>query len=148
MSQANSRQTASKLSTNSLHPLPSSLRNSPAHTTDDPTTSPTVATPGGKRSPWKHPPPWSKLYRKLQQHSATPLHTSTIDALHTGTDSLGSASTDSRALVTEWPENSPEIPETPAVALEDVQREEDDHSHDGNILFHFVRPWLAETDKN
>jgi len=55
-----------------------------------------------------------------------------VDGLHTGTNSLGSTSTaikspprDSRALVAERPDISPEIPETPAVAFEDMRREED-----------------------
>jgi hypothetical protein len=67
------------------------------------------------------------LYRKLQ-----------VDALYTGTDSSRSPSTelepapkDSRAFVTERPENSPEIPETPTITLEKVARKEDYHSEDG-----------------
>ena len=42
---------------------------------------------------------------------------------------------------------SPAIPETPAVVLEDVRRGGDDHSHDGNIAFIFIRPWSTETNK-
>jgi hypothetical protein len=67
------------------------------------------ATPGGKKSLWKNPLLWSTLCSRLQQHSATPRHTPTVDALHAGTDSLGSALAefeplkDSRALVIEWP---------------------------------------------
>jgi hypothetical protein len=100
-----------------------------------------------------------ELYYKLQQHSATPLHNQpTVEALHAGTDSLESTSTelecppkDSRGPVAERPENSPEVPETPTVALESVRRGDDDHSDDGNTLSHFrgyltvggSGPWLT-----
>lgn len=40
---------------------------------------------------------------------------------------------DSRASGTEEFENSVEIAETPEVALEQVRRDKDDHSDDGNI---------------
>ena len=97
---------------------------------DGPTASSAVVTTGRKPYPWKNVPPWSPLYYKLQQHSATPLHNQpTIEALHAGTDSLESTSTelerppkDSRGSVAERLENSPEIPETPIVALESVRR--------------------------
>src|SRR2546423_15407685 len=76
---------------------------------------------------------WSKLYDKLQQQ-----------ALHAGTNSLESTSTDferplkdSSGPLAGQPENSPEIPETPTVALESVRRGGDDHSDDGNTLSHF-----------
>jgi hypothetical protein len=79
------------------------------------------------------------LYRKLQQRSDKPLDDPSVDALHTGTDSFRSPSTelepapkDSTAFVTERPENSPEIPETPEITLEKMRREGDDHSEDGN----------------
>jgi hypothetical protein len=79
------------------------------------------------------------LYRKLQQRSDKPLDDLSVDALHTGTDSsrflsteLEPAPKDSRAFVIERPENSPEIPETPIVALEEMRREENDHSENGN----------------
>jgi hypothetical protein len=94
------------------------------------------------------------LYHKLQQHSPTPLHNQpTVEALHAGTDSLESASTelerppkDSRGSVAERPENSPEIPETPTVALESVRRGDDDRSDDGNSLSHFRGHCSTETD--
>jgi hypothetical protein len=113
-------------------------------------------TPGRKPYPWKNVPRWSKLYDKLQQHSATPLHNQpTVEALHAGTDNLESASTeferppkDSRGLVTERPENSPEIPETPTVALKSMRCGDDDHSDDGNTLSHFRGHWLTETDRS
>jgi hypothetical protein len=99
-------------------------------------------TPGRKPYPWKNVPQWSKLYGKLQQHSATLLHNQpTVEAPHAGTDSLESASTelerppkDSRGPVAERLENSPEIPETSTVALESVRRGDDDHSDGGNTL--------------
>jgi len=54
--------------------------------------------------------------------------------------------------VAERPENSPEIPETPTVALESVRRGDndhgdDDHSDDGNTLSRFRGHWSTETDK-
>jgi hypothetical protein len=62
-----------------------------------------------------------------------------VDALHASTDSPRSsliefepALKDSRAPVTERVESSLEIPETPDVALEKIQSEEDSHSEDGN----------------
>jgi hypothetical protein len=79
------------------------------------------------------------LYRKLQQRSDKPLDDPSVDALHTSTDSSRSPSTelepapeDSKAFITKRPENSPEIPETPIIALEKMRREEDDRSEDGN----------------
>ena len=57
------------------------------HTADDLTTYATVTTPGRKSYPWKSVPRWSKLYDKLQQQ-----------ALHAGTDSLKSTSTDFERL--------------------------------------------------
>ena len=78
-------------------------------------------------------------------------------ALHAGTNSLESTSTDferplkdSSSPLAGQPENSPEIPETPTVALKSVRRGGDDHSDDGNTLsvsLIFVdtgRPRLAE----
>jgi hypothetical protein len=62
-----------------------------------------------------------------------------VDTLHAGTDSPGSPSTvfrpatkDTRALIAEGFEISPEIAETPEIALEKMGCEEDDHSDDGN----------------
>jgi len=107
------------------------LRKSPSHTADDLTTSTTVATPGRKSYPWKNVPRWSKLYDKLQQHSATPLHNQpTAEALHVKSISteFGRPPKDSRGPVAEQPENSPEIPETPAVALEGVRRGDDEQT--------------------
>jgi hypothetical protein len=112
------------------------------YTADDLTTSIIVATPSRKSYPWKNVPRWSKLYYKLQQHSATLLHNQpTVEALHAGTDSLESISTelecppkDSRGPVAERTRNSPEILEILIVALESVRRGDDDHSDDGNTL--------------
>jgi hypothetical protein len=74
-----------------------------------------------------------KLYDKLQQQ-----------ALHAGTNSLEPTSTDferplkdSSGPLAGQPENSPEISETPTVALKGVRRGGDDHSDDGNTLSHF-----------
>jgi hypothetical protein len=53
---------------------------------------------------------------------------------------------DSRGPVAERAENSPEIPETPTVALESMRRGDDDHSDDGNSLSHFRGHWSTETD--
>ena len=113
---------------NSLRFSPSS-RKFPAHTADDLTT---CTTPGRKLYPWKNVPRWSKLYDKLQQQ-----------ALHAGTNSLESTSTDferplkdSSGLLAGQPENSPETPETPTVALKSVRHGGDDHSDDGNTLSH------------
>jgi len=120
---------ASTLSPNSLRFSPSSLRKSPVHTADDLTTCTTVATPGRKLYPFKNVPRWSKLYDKFQQQ-----------AVHAGTDSLEPTSTDSKRLPKNSsgpsvgePENSPEIPETPAVALESMRRGGDDHSDDPEV---------------
>jgi hypothetical protein len=70
-----------------------------------------------------------------------PLDNLSVDSLHIGTDSSSSPLTelepapkDSRAFITKRPGNSPEIPETPIIALEKMRREEDDHSEDGNTL--------------
>ena len=52
----------------------------------------------------------------------------------------------SRAPVTERVESSLEIPETPDVALEKIQREEDDHSEDGNTP-HIYGRWSTATDR-
>jgi hypothetical protein len=99
-------------------PPPSSLPDLLAHTADDLITSSIAVTPGKKKRPR-----WSPLCRKLQQRSDKPLNDLSVDALHTGTNSsrsssteLGSASKDSRAFVTKQSENFPEIPETPIIA--------------------------------
>jgi hypothetical protein len=59
--------------------------------------------------------------------------------LHVDTNSSRSPSTrlglvpkDSRAFVTKQPGASPEIPETPIIALEKMLCEEDHHSEEGN----------------
>jgi hypothetical protein len=116
---------------------PSSLQKSPAHTADHGASS-TAVTHGGKNYPSKNVPHWSPLHRKLQEHSTTP-HSPTAGALHTDTDSPTSNSTevepapkDSTVPIVERPEISPEIPETPAAALEDMRRKEDNNSDDGN----------------
>ena len=74
-----------------------------------------------------------------------------IDALHADTDSSQSPSIelapkDSRAPVTERVESSLEIPETPEITLEKMQREENSHSEDGNTPSHLYagRPRLTE----
>jgi hypothetical protein len=111
------------------------------HTADDLTTYATVTTPGRKSYPWKNVPRWSKLYDKLQQQ-----------ALHAGTDSLKSTSTDFERLPKDssgplagQPENSLEIPETPIIALESMRRGGDDHSDDGNTLS--VSPIFVDTGR-
>src|SRR2546421_11901017 len=110
------------MSPDSLRFSPPSLRKPPAHTTDGLTTCTTVVTPGKKPYPWKNVPRWSKLYGKLQQQ-----------ALHAGTDSLESISTDFERSPKDpsgplagQPENSPEIPETPIVAPESMRRSGDE----------------------
>jgi hypothetical protein len=94
------------------------------------------------------------LYRKLQQLSDKPLDDLSVDTLHTGTDSSRSPSTelepapkDSRAFVTKRPENSPEIPETPIIALEEMRRKEDDHSDDGNTPSYAYGHWSTATNR-
>jgi hypothetical protein len=52
--------------------------------------------------------------------------------------SIEPAPNDSRAPVTEQVESSLEIPETPEITLEKMQREEDSHSEDGNTPSHFI----------
>jgi hypothetical protein len=91
------------------------------------------------------------LYGKLQQRSDKPLDDVSVDALHTGTDGSRSFSTelepapkDSRAFVTERPENSPEIPETPTVALEEMRRGD---SEDGNTPSHAYGHWSTATNR-
>ena len=83
---------------------------------------------------------WSPLRRKYQQHSTASPYDLTADALYVGTDDLITPSAevepllqDCRAVVVERVEMSPEIPETPAVALKEIRDKEDDHSDDGNI---------------
>jgi hypothetical protein len=82
------------------------------------------------------------LYHKLQRHSDKPLDNPTVDALHADTDSPRPPSVefelalkDSRAFITERVESSLEIPETPEVALEKIQREENSYSEDGNTSY-------------
>ena len=75
-----------------------------------------------------------------------------VDALHAGTDSSQSPSIepapkDSRAPVTERVESSLEIPETPEITLEKMQREEDSHSEDGNTPSHLYGRWPTATDR-
>jgi hypothetical protein len=81
-------------------------------------------------------PHWSLLYRRLRQRSNRP-HNPTIDALHASTDSLRSASVEiepppenSTAPIVERPAIWPEIPETPALTLENMRNEEDNNSYD------------------
>ena len=64
-----------------------------------------------------------------------------VDELHAGTDSPRSSSIefepapkDSRAPVTELVESSLKIPETTEITLGKMQREEDNHSEDGNTV--------------
>ena len=75
-----------------------------------------------------------------------------IDALHADTDSSQSplielAPKDSRAPVTERVESSLEIPETPEITLEKMQRKEDSHSEDGNTPSHLYGRWPTATDR-
>jgi hypothetical protein len=75
-----------------------------------------------------------------------------VDALHAGMDSPQSPSIepapkDSRAPVTERVESSLEIPETPEITLEKMQREEDSHSEDGNTPFHLYGRWPTATNR-
>ena len=77
-----------------------------------------------------------------------------VDTLHAGTDNLQSLSIefesapkDSRVPVTERVESSLEIPETPEITLEKMQREEDSHSEDGNTPSHLYGRWPTATDR-
>jgi hypothetical protein len=79
-------------------------------------------------SPSGHCPP------KANGHSDKPLGNLTVDTLYAGTDSPTPSSSefepapkDSGAPVTEQFESSLEIPDTLAVVLEMMRREEDDH---------------------
>lgn len=85
----------------------------------------------GRITLWQNVPHWPPLYRKLQQHSTAPTYNPTLDALYTDTDSPRSNSTEfepspegSTVPVAERPKISPEIPETPTDALENMQPEE------------------------
>jgi hypothetical protein len=67
----------------------------------------------------------------------------TVDTLHAGTASPTSPSSefepapkDSGPPITERFESSLEIPETPAIGLEMMWREEDDHGDNGNTPSH------------
>jgi hypothetical protein len=42
---------------------------------------------------------------------------------------------------------SPEIPEIPAAALENIRSEQDGHSNDGNPLYRLYCLWSTETDR-
>jgi hypothetical protein len=103
---------------------PPSLIKSPAYTADDLATSSTAATPGSKKSPWVNVPPWSPLHRRLEQRSDKPLDNLTVDALHPGTDSSRSPSTEL--------EPAPKDSEAPVTE----RHEEDDHGDDGNTPSH------------
>lgn len=46
----------------------------------------------------------------------------------------------------EQPKNSPEIPETPTVALKNMRRWEDDHSEDGDTPSDLYGRFLPATD--
>lgn len=90
----------------------------------------------------------------LQQRSNKPLDNPGVDALHTGTDSSRSPSTelepaprDSRAFITKRPENSPEISETPVIALGKMRHEKDDHSGDGNPPSHAYGRWSTAANR-
>jgi hypothetical protein len=92
------------------------------------------------------------LYHKPQLHPTTSLHNPTIDTLHAGSDSRGSILTelepppnDFRALAIELSKISP--PETLVIALENISREQDDHSNDGNAPSHLRQFWSTETDR-
>jgi hypothetical protein len=69
-----------------------------------------------------------------------PVHNSTPDTLRASSGSLGPTLTglepskEYGVLAAELSEILPEIPETPAGALENIRREQDDHSDDGNTL--------------
>src|SRR5271156_5633282 len=69
----------------------------------------TVVTPG--RNLRTNPLESSPLHRKLQQQTVSAFYDPTTNPLYAGTNSLGSTSTE----------------------FEDVRREDDDHSDDGNI---------------
>jgi hypothetical protein len=134
------QQAAARSPTDSVPLSPSSLPKSPTHTADDLTASSTAATPGRREHPRVNPPPWSKLYHKLQEHSDKPLDNLTVDTPHASLTSppseLKPAPKDSGPPVTERLESSLEIPETPAVALEMMRCEEDDHGDNGNTPSH------------
>jgi hypothetical protein len=68
-----------------------------------------------------------------------------------GTDSLRLHSTEvgpsPQALIAEGPKVSPEIMETSAVALEEMQREEGYYKDDGNALYYRRERWSIEIDR-
>ena len=89
-------------------------------------------------------PEWSLLHRKL--HSVPPrlFIIQPLIRSQAGTDSIRSIPTEfepppnnSTALTTERSEISPEIPETPTVAVDSVRHEEND-SDDDNNSFSFM----------
>jgi hypothetical protein len=76
----------------------------------------------------------------------------TVDTLHAGPDSRGSTLTELepppnefRVLAVELSEISPEIPETQAIALENIRREQDDHSNDGKYSLSFMLILVKES---
>ena len=84
----------------------------------------------GRKSPWKNPPPWSPLHHRLQQALNPPPSETDAYAFHPDADNADLFLTTSEpppelaeALIGQ-PEDSPEIPETPAAAVESVQHEE------------------------
>src|SRR5277367_6019446 len=97
--------------------------------------------------------PWSPYIPKLHRSPIEPLSEPPSCARRADTDNAEpilttseSAPRDSRAFVIEQPKNSPEIPETLTVALENV-RHEDDHSEDGNTPSHACGRWSTATDR-
>jgi hypothetical protein len=131
-------QATSSLSTRFLWPLPTSSHE-PTHST--PSSCPAAALLGRKKSLWKKiPPPWALSHDKIQQ-ALNPSPQPPLDALRSALDHAEPTLTasepepeEARALIGQ-PGDSPEIPETPAVAFDDVRSEEDDHSDNGSGRF-------------
>jgi hypothetical protein len=123
------------LATRFLRPLPTSLSHEPTHSTH------------------KSPSSWSPLHHRLQQALNPPPSETNTHAFHPDADNA------EPFLITSEPspklakafigqsEDSPEIPKTPAAAVESVQHEEDNHSDDGISLFQFCRLWVVQTNK-
>jgi hypothetical protein len=107
------------MSTDSLPSLPSSQS---TYIADGRAALSTLATPSRKRYPWKNVPLWSPLHSRLQQ--------------------LENSST----LITQQPQDSPEIPETLVVASENMRREGNDSGSGGNTpsIANAGRPRLTE----
>lgn len=135
--------------------LPTSSSHEPTHIIHESSSScHATALPGEKKSPFKNRPPWSRYLPKphgspIEPPSEPPSYGRRADPDNAEPilTTSESAPRDSRALVIEQPKNSPEIPETPTVALEIMRRDRDDNSEDGNTPSHVYRRWSTATNR-